>query len=169
MTDSKRPLRVSIAGSGGATAHELEMAEEAGRLLAKNGAVLVCGGLGGVMEAACRGALSAGGITIGILPGSDPDMANQYVSIPIPTGLGEARNALVAMASDALIAIGGKLGTLSEIALALRSGIPVIGLDTWELDEKRSLPFKINRASTPAEAVELAFSLTGWKPRIPGQ
>ena len=159
MTDRTRPLRVSVAGSSSATARELELAEETGRLLAERGAVLICGGLGGVMEAACRGASSAGGITVGILPGSDADAANSYVSIPIPTGLGEARNALVATASDALIAIGGSLGTLSEIALGLRSGIPVVGLNTWTLNKERMKPFKLHPATMPQEAVELACSL----------
>jgi len=162
MTLDRRPLRISVAGSGSPTPEEAELAEETGRLLAEKGVILICGGLGGVMEAACRGASSAGGITVGILPGSDPDSANQYVSIPIATGLGEARNAIVATASDALIAIGGKLGTLSEIALALRSGIPVVGLETWELDEDRTEPFKLLRACTPAEAVELVCERTGW-------
>jgi uncharacterized protein (TIGR00725 family) len=145
------------------------MAEETGRLLAQRGVVLVCGGLGGAMEAACRGASSAGGITVGILPGSDPSSANPHVSIPIPTGLGEARNAIVATASDALIAVGGKLGTLSEIALALRSAIPVVGLDTWDIDEQRAEPFKLHRASSPSEAVELVCKLTGWVPRPQGK
>jgi uncharacterized protein (TIGR00725 family) len=166
MTDDRRSLRVSVAGSASAATRELEIAEETGRLLAEEGAVLICGGLGGVMEAACRGASAAGGITVGILPGSDPDSANPYVSIPIATGLGEARNAIVAAASDALIAIGGKLGTLSEIALALRRGIPVVGLETWELDEDRTKPFKLLRASTPAEAVKLVCKRTGWEQQM---
>jgi uncharacterized protein (TIGR00725 family) len=159
MADNNRPLRVSVAGAGDATPREISLAEETGKLLAGRSAVLICGGLGGVMEAACRGASSAGGITVGILPGSNPESANPHVLIPIPTGLGEARNALVASASDALIAIGGKLGTLSEIAIALRSGIPVIGLETWQLDTTRVLPFVFHQASTPVEAVDLAFKL----------
>jgi uncharacterized protein (TIGR00725 family) len=159
MANTERPLRVSVAGSGQATPEEISVAEETGRLLAQRGAVLICGGLGGVMEAACRGASSAGGITIGILPGSNPQSANQYVLIPIATGLGEARNALVATASDALIAIGGKLGTLSEIALAMRSGIPVVGLDTWQLEAARAQPFVLHRVATPVEAVDLVFKL----------
>ena len=161
MENNKRPLRVSVAGSSEATAGEISLAEETGKLLARRGAVLVCGGLGGVMEAACRGASSAGGITVGILPGSSPESANPHVLIPIATGLGEARNALVAGASDALIAIGGRLGTLSEIALALRRGIPVIGLDTWRLEPSRTQPFTLHVAQSPSEAVDLAFTLTG--------
>jgi uncharacterized protein (TIGR00725 family) len=105
-----------------------------GRLVAERGAVLVCGGRGGAMEAACRGAKQAGGLTVGILPGSDRSDANPYVDVALPTGLGEARNALVVRAADAVIAIGGGYGTLSEIALALKAGKPVIGLDTWEID-----------------------------------
>lgn len=159
MPGRERPVRVSVAGSSSATPREISLAEETGRLLAGRGAVLICGGLGGVMEAACRGAASAGGVTIGILPGSRPGSANPHVLIPIPTGLGEARNALVAGASEALIAIGGKLGTLSEIAIALRAGIPVVGLNTWELDPARVKPFHLHRASTPAEAVDIVYKL----------
>jgi uncharacterized protein (TIGR00725 family) len=110
------------------------VAEEVGRLLARRGAVLVCGGLGGVMEAACRGASREGGTTVGVLPGLDRGAANPFVSVAVATGLGEARNALVVRAADALIAVGGAYGTLSEIALALKAGKPVIGLGTWEID-----------------------------------
>jgi uncharacterized protein (TIGR00725 family) len=105
-----------------------------GRELASAGAVVVCGGLGGVMEAACRGAREAGGQTVGILPGTDRAAANAFVDIAIPTGLGEARNALVVRAADALIAVGGGYGTLSEIALALKAGKRVVGLDSWDID-----------------------------------
>jgi uncharacterized protein (TIGR00725 family) len=95
--------------------------------------VVVCGGLGGVMEAACRGAKAAGGRTLGILPGSDRDAANEWVDLALATGLGEARNALVVRASDALVAVGGGYGTLSEIALGLKSGRPVFGLESWDI------------------------------------
>jgi uncharacterized protein (TIGR00725 family) len=105
-----------------------------GRELAGRGAVLVCGGLGGVMEAACRGAKEAGGTTVGILPGADRAAANEFVDIAIPTGLGEARNALVVRAADALIAVGGGYGTLAEIALALKAGKRVVTLDSWEIE-----------------------------------
>ena len=127
------------------------MAEEVGRLLAQRGAVVVCGGLGGVMEAACRGARDAGGTTVGILPGLDRGAANPHVSVAVPTGLGEARNALVVRAADALIAVGGAYGTLSEIALALKAGKPVIGLGTWEIDG-------VERAERPETAVETALT-----------
>jgi uncharacterized protein (TIGR00725 family) len=121
-------------GPGDASTDEQAAAEEVGRLLARRGAVVVCGGLGGVMEAACRGAREEGGTAVGILPGSDRGAANRYVSVAIATGLGEARNALVVRAADALIAIGGAYGTLSEIALALKGGKRVIGLGTWEIE-----------------------------------
>ena len=105
-----------------------------GRLLAEHGAVLVCGGLGGTMEAACRGAKQAGGTTVGLLPGESRSDANRFVDVAIPTGLGEARNALVVRSADVVVAVGGGYGTLSEIALALRAGKRVVGLGTWEID-----------------------------------
>jgi uncharacterized protein (TIGR00725 family) len=117
-----------------------------GRELARRGAIVVCGGLGGAMEAACKGAKEAGGTTVGILPGGDRADANQWVDVAIPTGLGEGRNALVVRAADALIAVGGGYGTLSEIALALRRGTRVIGLSTWEIEG-------VERAETPEAAV----------------
>jgi uncharacterized protein (TIGR00725 family) len=124
---------VAVVGSGEAPPSELEVAEAVGRGLASRGAVVVCGGLGGVMEAACRGARGAGGTTVGILPGLDRGAANEFVDVAIATGLGEARNALVVRAVDALVAVGGSWGTLSEIALAMRTGVPVVGVGTWEL------------------------------------
>ncbi len=105
-----------------------------GRLLAERGAMVVCGGLGGTMEAACRGARAAGGTTLGLLPGLDRSAANEFVSVAVPTGLGEARNGLVVRAADAVIALGGGYGTLSEIALALKAGKRVVGLETWEIE-----------------------------------
>ncbi|HET9156806.1 MAG TPA: TIGR00725 family protein, partial [Myxococcaceae bacterium] len=131
-----RVLHVGVVGSGSAERDQLVLAEEVGRLLATRGAIVVCGGLGGVMEAACRGAKSVGGMTVGLLPGSDRRDANAWVDVAIPTGLGEARNALVVRAADVLIAIGGEFGTLSEIALALKTGKPVVGIDTWELSRR---------------------------------
>jgi uncharacterized protein (TIGR00725 family) len=139
-------------GGGRASEDEARAAEAVGRVLAERGAVLVCGGLGGVMAAACRGAKAAGGTTVGILPGDDRTQANEHVDVAIATGLGEARNALVVRAVDALIAIGGEYGTLSEIALALKAGKPVVGLDTWDLEP-------IVRAQNPGEAVERALDL----------
>ncbi len=127
-------LHVAVVGGGGRLpAAQRTMAEEVGRAVAEAGAVLVCGGLGGVMEAACRGAQAGGGLTIGILPGLERHDANPHVEVAIPTGMGEARNALVVRAADVVVAVAGEYGTLSEIALALQAGIPVVGLDTWEL------------------------------------
>jgi uncharacterized protein (TIGR00725 family) len=124
---------IAVCGPGrDATDEQLAAAEEVGAGLADAGAVLLCGGLGGVMEAACRGARSRAGETVGLLPGERRDDANGWVRIAIPTGLGEGRNALIVRAADALIAIGGGWGTLSEIALAMRRGVAVIGLGTWE-------------------------------------
>jgi uncharacterized protein (TIGR00725 family) len=134
-------------GPGDASPDELATAETVGRLVARSGAALVCGGLGGVMEAACRGARAEGGTTIGILPGLDRSAANPYVSVAIVTGLGEARNALVARAADSLIAVGGAYGTLSEIALALKAGKRVVGLNTWEIE-----------GITPVQSAEAALS-----------
>ena len=125
---------IAVIGPGrDAGARELASAEEAGAAIAEAGATLVCGGLGGVMEAACRGARSRGGLTLGLLPGDDREDANGWVVLALPTGLGEARNALIVRAADAVVAIGGGWGTLSEIALALRRGVPVLGVRTWEL------------------------------------
>ena len=145
---------VAVVGAGEASAEEIAVAEEVGRLLAEHGAVLVCGGLGGVMEAACRGAKEAGGSTVGILPGRDRAAANAYVDVAIATGLGEARNALVVRAADVLIAVGGGYGTLSEIALGLKSGTPVVGIGSWELAGR-----PLTEARDAPEAVELALGL----------
>lgn len=123
-----------MVGRGDASAGECSAAEEVGRLLAEAGAVVVTGGLGGVMEAASRGASEAGGLTVGILPGADRRAANAHTQVVVPTGLGEARNALVVRAADALVAVGGAWGTLSEIAFARKAGKPVAGVDTWALE-----------------------------------
>jgi uncharacterized protein (TIGR00725 family) len=144
---------IAVVGPGEATAEEMRTAEEVGRRLAEAGAVVVCGGLGGVMEGACRGAKAAGGTTVGILPGSDRGAANEHVDVAIATGLGEARNALVVRAADALIAIGGSWGTLSEIALGLKAGKRVIGLSTWDLPKEG-----VERATGAGDAVERALS-----------
>ena len=146
-----------MAGSGDAPPPDLAAAERVGRTLAARGAVVVCGGRGGVMEAACRGAKEGGGTTLGILPGLDRADANPYVDVAVPTGLGEARNALVVRAADALIAVGGEWGTLSEIALAKRAGKRVVGLGTWELSRAGRPVDGIVAASDPEEAVELAL------------
>ena len=146
---------IAVVGGGQADQAQLSEAEAVGRALAEAGAVLVCGGLGGVMEAACRGAREAGGTTLGLLPGSDRSAANAWVSVAVPTGLGEARNALVVRAADAVIAVAGEYGTLSEIALALKAGKPVVGIGTWDLGRE---PDPIIRAHTGAEAAALALA-----------
>ena len=133
------------------------MAEAVGRALAEAGAILICGGRGGVMAAACRGAKSAGGLTIGVLPGDSAAEANPYVDIPIVTGIGEARNIIIVRTAHAVIAVGGEFGTLSEIAFALKLGRPVVGLGTWELSKEGHPVQAILTASTPVEAVQLAL------------
>lgn len=124
---------VAVIGPGEASAGELRSAEDVGAALAEAGALVVTGGLGGVMEAACRGARSRRGRTLGILPGDDRGAANGWVEVAVATGLGELRNGLVVRAADAVVAIGGGAGTLSEIGFALKLGRPVIGLGTWEV------------------------------------
>jgi uncharacterized protein (TIGR00725 family) len=141
---------VGVVGPGKASASEAAVAEEVGGLLAEGGAVLVCGGLGGVMEAACRGAKSKLGLTVGLLPGLDRSAANGWVDVAVATGLGELRNGLIVRASDALVAVGGGAGTLSEIAFALKAGRPVIGVGTFELDG-------VVQAASAAEAAALAL------------
>lgn len=148
---------VSVCGSSAASKEVLERAEEVGRLLAEAGAILVCGGLGGVMDAAARGATGAGGVSVGILPGEDRLGASEQLTVAITTGLGEARNALVVRAADAVIAIGGEWGTLSEIALAMKMGKRVVGLETWEPMRDGRPAEGILSARTPAEAVALAL------------
>jgi uncharacterized protein (TIGR00725 family) len=143
-------IYVAVVGPGEADGGHEAAAEEVGRLIAERGATLVCGGLGGVMEAACRGARSVGGTTVGLLAGIDREDANPYVSVALPTGLGQARNAVVVRSADSVVAIGGGYGTLSEIALALRRGKPVIGLDTWEIEG-------VQFVDGPEAAVRAAF------------
>jgi uncharacterized protein (TIGR00725 family) len=123
---------IAVVGPGEAGLEELAVAEEVGAAAAEARCGLVCGGLGGVMEAACRGARSRDGLTVGLLPGLDREEANGWVLAALPTGLGEARNALVVRAADAVVAVGGGWGTLSEIALALKAAVPVVGIGTWE-------------------------------------
>ncbi len=143
---------LAVVGPGEATAEQERCAEAVGRGLALAGAVLVCGGLGGVMAAACRGAARSGGTTVGLLPGADRAAANQWVSVAIPTGLGELRNGLVIRAADAVIAVGGAYGTLSEIALALKTGVPVLGIGSWQIDGVEAI-------ASAEEAVARAIAL----------
>lgn len=150
---------IAVIGGGDADPGALIAAEEVGRGLGRAGAVLVCGGLGGVMEAACRGAKAEGGTTVGILPTDERANANDYVDVALATGIGEMRNALVARSVDALIAIDGEFGTLSEIGFALRIGKPVIGLDTWALSTPTDGTDPIIRVDTPEAAVQEALQV----------
>ncbi|UCH43488.1 MAG: TIGR00725 family protein [Dehalococcoidales bacterium] len=159
MSGMKKNI-VAVIGGGEPSAEETRLAEEVGRELARQGVTLVCGGLGGVMEAACRGASAEGGVTIGILPGDSPKTANPYVQIPIVTGIGYARNISVVKSSQAVIAVGGSYGTLSEIAYALQSNIPVIGLNTWSLSRNGQPDNSIIPADNPVDAVQKALDLT---------
>lgn len=150
---------IAVVGAGLPDPETDSVAEAVGRAVAEAGAVLVCGGLSGVMEAACRGAQGVGGVTVGLLPGDDRRHANPHVSVAIATGLGEARNSIVARTADVLIAVGGEFGTLSEIALALKMGKPVVGLGTWELHRGGEPVAAIVPAATPEDAVEVALAL----------
>ncbi len=141
---------IAVVGAGSAEAETLNTAEAVGRAIAERGAMLVCGGLGGVMEAAAKGAKSAGGTTIGILPQPYRHDANPYIDVPIATGFGEGRNVFIIRTADVVIAVGGEYGTLSEIALALKSGKAVIGLGTWDIKG-------ILKADSPEHAVDLAL------------
>jgi len=151
-------LQISVIGSGDeATPEAIRLAEQVGRELGKRGATVVTGGLQGVMEAASRGAKEAGGRTIGILPGSDPSEANDYVDIPICTGIGYARNVIVVRSGRAVIAVTGAFGTLSEIAHALGDKIPVIGLNTWSISRNGQRDESMILAKDPVDAVEKAL------------
>jgi uncharacterized protein (TIGR00725 family) len=151
-------VQISVIGAGGTIAPDLAgRAEEVGRLLAEHGAVLVCGGLGGVMEAAARGARDAGGVTVGILPGESRGGANPWIDYAVVTGIGHARNLAVVASGDAAIAVGGEWGTLAEIGLARKLGRPVVILEPGHAVEGDG----IVRAQTPGEAVEKALVLAG--------
>jgi len=150
---------VAVIGAGTCTREQARLAEEVGQELARRGAVLVCGGLGGIMKAACKGAVSAGGTTVGILPGNRRQAANPYVQIPVVTGLGEARNVVVVKSAQAVIAVDGGYGTLSEIGHALKNGVPVVGLNSWALSRDGRVDEAVIPAQTAAEAVGLALDL----------
>jgi len=150
---------VAVIGNAYCSAEEANLAETVGKLLAQRGAIIICGGLGGVMEAVCRGAKLKGGMTIGILPGEDSSAANPYIDIPIVTGVGYARNMAVVKSAQVVIAVGGNYGTLSEIAYALKKGTPVIGLNTWTLSRNGQERDPIIRVNTAIEAVDKAISL----------
>lgn len=152
---------IAVCGAGVCDATIAALAYEVGLRIAQTGAVLVCGGLGGVMEAACQGAAQAGGLTIGLLPGSDRQSANAAVQIAIPTGMGHARNVLIVQTADVVIAVSGAYGTLSEIALARACQRRVIGLQTWDLGDATDGQPHVVAAQTPAEAVALALQEVG--------
>ncbi len=150
-------MKKLIGVIGGASVSEdiYRLAQDVGREIAQAGAVLVCGGRTGVMEAASRGAHEAGGLVVGILPGASPQEANPFVDIPIVTNMGLARNAIVVQTAQAVVAVDGSYGTLSELAFALQLGKPIVGLQTWEVDAR------IYRAQTPTEAVQWAVQAIG--------
>ena len=150
---------VAVIGAAEAGPDAVADAEAVGRELARAGAILVCGGRGGVMEAASRGAAEAGGVTLGLLPEGDRSRANPFLTVSVPTGMGELRNGLVARAGDAVIAVGGEFGTLSEIGFALKLGRPVVGLGTWELARGGEAIDAIEAATGPEDAVALALAL----------
>jgi uncharacterized protein (TIGR00725 family) len=154
-------LYVSVIGASECDKETAEVAYKLGWEIARRRHTLVCGGLGGVMDAAAHGAHDAGGYSVGILPGPDRGNASRWLSASIPTDMGHARNAIVALSGDAIVAIGGGFGTLSEIAFGLKMGKPVIGLGTWERVEGGSEEFRCETASTPEEAVALAERLAG--------
>ena len=146
-------IQIGVIGAGECSTAGAAHAYEVGILIAQHNAVLICGGLGGIMESAARGARAVGGLTVGILPGFESEEANPYIDIPIVTGLSHARNMIVVRSSSALIAIEGGYGTLSEIAIALKLGKPVVGLNTWNFDPR------VIQAKTAHDAVEQALSL----------
>ena len=158
---------VGVAGASQAEPPLLDQAELLGRRLAEGGAVVVCGGGPGVMEAVCRGARSAGGTTVGLLPGTDRGEGNPYLTVSVPTGMGQGRNLLLVRSSDALVAVGGGFGTLSEIALALRTGTPVIGFATWSLhiDDRPVSAFPVTGDADTA--ARLALEAAGSRPPDP--
>jgi uncharacterized protein (TIGR00725 family) len=153
-----RPLRIAVVGDRNASGDLVAAAEAIGGAIARKGGVVVCGGMGGVMEAASRGAAAAQGIVVGILPGGAAHEGNTHVTIPIVTGMGEGRNIIVARTAEAMIAVGGAYGTLSEIAYALALGVPVIGYRTWTLHREGQSADPIRRAATSEEAVEMAWA-----------
>lgn len=148
MTSPK--VQIAVVGAGECAEEVARQAEEVGRAIARAGAVLVCGGLGGVMEAAARGARAEGGFTLGLLPGVLKDQANAYIECAVATGLGHFRNFLITQTADAVVAVAGKHGTLSEIAMALTMGKTVVGLGSWEVKG-------VVKASSPEQAVKLAL------------
>ena len=161
---STRPLQLAVIGGGSCTAEQEELATETGREIARAGAVLLCGGGGGVMEAAARGARVEGGQTVGIMPGTSltDSPPNPHIQLAIVTGMGQARNLILVLSAEAVIGVGGGWGTLTEIGLALKHRIPVVLLDSWQLERPDGEPEPLlEQASTPLDAVELAMRAAG--------
>lgn len=152
-------MAIGVVGNAICSPEVAKVAEEVGEKIAGHKALLICGGLKGVMEAAAKGAKTRGGMTMGILPGFSKAEANRYIDISVVTGMDQGRNIIIARSSDALIAVGGGFGTLSEIAYALKLNVPVVGIDTWELKRNGKESREIQLVKTPAEAVELAVQL----------
>lgn len=152
----ERIAYVAVCGTGVSDPDTDAIAQEVGRLLAEAGAILVCGGLDGVMAAACKGADSAGGLSVGLLPGTSRSEANEFLDIALPTCMGEMRNALIVRCVDAVIAVGGGWGTLSEIALARKTGVPVFGIGTWDLGD---YPGGIEEVEDARAAVKAALAV----------
>lgn len=152
-------MMVAVCGPNEATPEEAELAESVGEALARLGCAVICGGRDGVMAAACRGAKRAGGVTIGVLPGYDRRAANPWVDYAICTGMGEARNAIIVASADVVIAVGGGLGTLSEIALALKLGKRVVSLGSWALEGERLARQEAQQLYRQAETVDQAIGL----------
>jgi uncharacterized protein (TIGR00725 family) len=162
----KELIIIGVIGGSEVSDETYRLAEEVGQEIARRKAALVCGGMQGVMEAACKGAIEEKGLTIGILPGNSREQANPYVQIPIVTGIGFARNAAVVKTAQAIIAIDGSYGTLSEIGFALQAGIPIIGLGTWSLALDNKIDKSIIQAKDPKDAVDKAMAAI-IKPIIP--
>ena len=152
-------MYISVIGAGKCDDKTYNIAYEVGKLVAEREAILVCGGLGGVMDAAARGAKEAGGTSVGILPDDTRIGASPHLTASLPTGMGHTRNTLIAHAADVVIAVGGEYGTLSEIGFALKLGKPVVGIDTWQLKKKGQSVPAVFEAETPEEAVGKAFEL----------
>jgi uncharacterized protein (TIGR00725 family) len=154
--NSRKPI-IAVCGAGSCDAETSARAEKVGRAIAEAGAIMVCGGLDGVMEAAARGAKEAGGLTVGILPGPDTSDANLWIEVAVATDMGHARNAIIVRTADAVVAVGGAYGTLSEVGLALKMGKPVVSLGSWEVSDH------VIRAETPKQAVSMALEEIGLK------
>ena len=155
----RRGPYVAVVGAGDADEELQSVAESVGRGLGESGAVVLCGGLTGVMEAVCRGCRAAGGTTVGILPGDARSDANEFVDVALATGMGEMRNALIVRAADVVVALGGEYGTLSEVAFALKTGRPVVGYETWQLRKRGGAGYGIVRVDSADDAVAAALRL----------